>query len=158
MRWTSLCLLLLACAHRRGDQQEGKYRLGDPGEGWSRVDGGGADQAWYNDRLSASIYADSNCAERFEDSPLEALSDHVTFGVARGAPLKEERLRLDEREALLRVWKGQLDGVAVQVGAVVAKKNECTYDLLYIAAPARFEGGWSDFMKVVKGFQTSGAP
>ncbi len=157
-------LLLLAalglpaagCAGRKSARLEGAYELGEPGPGWSRVAPGGADRAWWNASLSATIYGDSNCLERYEDSELTALLTHLTFGIAQGEPLRQEPLTLSEREGLLGVWDGALDGVAVRVGAATTKKDACTYDLLYIAPPVTFDKGWSDFESVLAGFRTRG--
>lgn len=140
-------------AHDRAARREGRYDLGDPGDGWKRQRAGGADQTWYNAELFASIYADSNCKSRYQDGPLVDLITHLTFGIARGEPLVDQRRTLDRREALLRTYDGALDGVKVKVGAVVTKKHRCVYDLLYIAPPATFDRGWDDFMQVVEGFE-----
>jgi len=151
----TLALALISCsANRKAKRLEGRFDLGDPGGGWSRVDGGGADQAWFHAGIAGSIYADSNCGERFEDGPLEDLLAHLTAGIARGQHLDEQRLTLDGREAVMRTWDGALDGIAVRVGAAVTRKHECVYDVVYVAPPARFEEGRPAFHAVVGGFQT----
>jgi hypothetical protein len=140
-------------ANDKASRREGRYHLGDPGDGWRRQRAGGADHTWYHPELFASIYTDSNCKSRYQDGPLVDLITHLTFGVARGEPVFEQRRTLDRREALLRQYEGSLDGVAVTVGAVVTKKHRCVYDLLYIAPPSTFDQGWDDFMQVVEGFE-----
>jgi hypothetical protein len=137
--------------HARG--AEGRYDTGRPSVGWAAVAPGGADRAWHHRENGATIYTDSNCAERFEDGPLPDLLQHATFGVATGEPLRDEALALDGRDAHLRVVNGALDGVAVKVGAVVTRQHRCVYDLLYIAPPSRFDAGWPDFQAVVDGFR-----
>lgn len=156
MRPVALCALVLAtaCGAQQRANREGRFDLGEPGTGWRKVSAGGADQAWSHAGMSATIYADSNCGERYDDSELAALAQHLTFGVARGEPLRTEPLQLDGRDALVVVVRGQLDGVGVQVGAMVTKKNACLYDVLYLAPPSRFDQGWPDFMRVVQGFET----
>ena len=66
---------------------------------------------------------------------------------------RSEALRLDGRDALVQRWDGALDGVGVKVGAMVTKKNDCLYDVLYVAPPARFDEGWGDFVAAVQGFR-----
>lgn len=143
-----------ACAKRgdKGPRGEQRYALGQPGGGWQPMDPLSADQAWYHPARSATIYADASCGARYEDGELDALLKHLTFGVARGEPLRDEPLTLDGRAALVRSFEGRLDGVAVRVGAMVTKKHDCLYDVLYIAPPARFDEGWADFVQVVQGF------
>jgi len=154
-----LGLLLGACAPKSGGAKPGAkahFSVGRPGEGWRTMDPLGADEAWYHPQLSGTIYADANCGARYEDGELGALLTHLTFGVARGEALREEPMRLDGRDALVRTYRGSLDGVSVQVGAMVTKKNDCLYDVLYIAPPARFEEGWRSFVSVIEGFRAGG--
>jgi len=152
--------LLLGCASKQGaggsrlGKSEGRYALGKPGKGWSRVSPGGADKAWFNDDLAATIYFDSNCKARFEDKTLDALITHLTFGMAQGEPLKEQTMELDGREALMRVYGGEIDGVSVQIAATVMKKNSCIYDGLYISSPRSFDAGLSSFEQVISGFKS----
>ena len=51
---------------------------------------------------------------------------------------------------------GTLDGVPVQVGAVVINRGACTYDFVYIASPERFAAGWEGFERVLAGFTPAG--
>jgi hypothetical protein len=141
---------------RKAARAEGRYELGDPGVGWQVERPGGADKAWFHPDHGAAIYTDSNCGSRYEDSPLSDLVTHLTYGIARGEAVSEQALRIDERDALMRVYEGALDGVAVKVGALVTKKHRCTYDMLFIAPPATFDAGWPDFVTVAEGFRVSG--
>ena len=143
-----------ACKKKASSSPRGgqRFSLGPLGAGWQSMDPLGADKAWYHAGRSATIYAEASCGARYEDGQLDALLTHLTFGIARGAPLRDEPLMLDGRSALVRSFNGQLDGVAVQVGSMVTKKNDCLYDVLYIAPPARFDEGWSDFVGAIQGF------
>lgn len=151
-------LLVAGCAGNRAARRlEGRYDLGAPGQGWRRVAPGSADDAWINNNLHATIYTDSNCAKRFDDDLLTRLLDRLTLGIGAEAPLREEPRALDGRDALLRVVDGNLDGVPVRVGAMVAKKDFCVYDLVYMAPRGSFEDGWSAFEAVIAGFRTRGS-
>ena len=154
-----IALLVVACGPKTSKEARTSHRnyvVPAPVGEWSRVRPGGADKAWFNQALSASIYFDSNCKERFEDGTLPDLLTHLTFGMVQDEPLREDSMTLDGRDALLRVYDGQLDGVEVRVGAVVTKKNMCLYDGLYIAPPNRFDDGWGQFVEMVSGFRTRG--
>ncbi|MCK6502885.1 hypothetical protein L6R53_05730 [Myxococcota bacterium] len=154
----ALALLALpACAGgRHARRLEGRFELGQPGDTWTRVKPGGADQAWYHGGLSASIYADSNCATRFDDRPLDKLAQAAVYGVATSAPLRTEDRTIDGRDGHLRVVDGRIDGVTVRIGVAVLKKDECVYDLVYMAPPTTFDTGWDAFEQVIGGFRTRG--
>lgn len=154
----AVALCAVACGGRSARRLEGHYQLGAPGDGWERVRPGGADQAWVNEALGGAIYADSNCGERYDDSALDKLLSALTLGIAAGEPLREEARTLDGRDALLRVSDGTLDGVAVRVGALVAKKDFCVYDVIYVAPPSTFDQGWAGFEAVLERFHTQGSP
>ena len=154
-------VLLWGCGAGRSKQRsmarmEGRYQLGELPSGWEKQRPGGADRAWFNEALSSTIYTDSNCGKRFQDSTLSDLTTHLTAGIAIGAPLREETLTLDNRAALLRVYSGQIDGIRLKISVVVLNKNSCTYDMLYIAPSSTFEGGWADFVSAISGFQVMG--
>ena len=154
-----MAILSVGCqskSHKKAAKSEGHYQISGPSGKWQKVSSGGADKAWFQPDIGASIYFDSNCKSRFEDGRLTDLITHLTFGLVQGSPLKEEILTMDGREALLRVYDGKMDGVAVRVGAIVTKKNECLYDGVYIAAPAQFDDQWNAFVEVISGFKTKG--
>ena len=155
-RTTWAMAFLAGCAARRTSALEGSYQLGEPGGDWQRVEAGGADYAWFNRALSATIYSDSNCGKRFEDRPLADLAKSLVSGVGTGAPTREETFTLDGREAWLGVIPGRLDGIAVQLGVGVLKKDNCTYDVLYVADPAQFDAGYAAFEAVLRDLRTGG--
>lgn len=166
MKWILAAVMLLGCAKtvpasrsqaKNQKKLEGRYKVGTPGEGWSKVKPGGADKAWFHKASGATIYFDSNCKERFDDGKLPALLSHLTLGIARGEPTRQEELMMDGRAALIRRQAGLIDGIQVQLGAVVTKKNSCLYDGLLIASPGTFESHWATFTAVVAGFRTQGS-
>jgi hypothetical protein len=153
-----LSMLSLSACHWgfRPDPAEGRYRTGEPTTPWKKVPPGSADKAWVNADDSAAIYADSNCGRRYSDESLEGMLDHLTAGIAQGDPIDEQQLRLADREALIRIWQASLDGVSLQLGALILKRNDCIYDVLYIAPEASFERNWAEFERVFQGFQVEG--
>jgi hypothetical protein len=153
-------LLTVSCTPRKvrlARKLEGRYETGEPGElPWMWVDPGGADKAWFNGHLQASIYTDSNCGARFLDGHPELLLRHLTHGLDQASELRNEPVQVAGRTGRLCVLRGLLDGVEVQVGAIVFNRGACTYDMVYIAAPERFEQGWPTFEGVVQGFEALG--
>lgn len=156
-------LILLAAAlsgclsreAREAKRMEGRFVVGDPGAGWQQVAPGGADHAFRSVDLGAVIYADSNCGVRFDDSPLPKLAERLTFGVSTTEALFTEEGQVDGRAAFTRRSRGELDGVPVELGVTVLKKDGCVYDLVLIAPPgAGFEAAWPAFEAVLQGFET----
>jgi hypothetical protein len=149
-------LLLVGCTPRKVRQArklEGRYETGTPDPAhWLRVEPGGADRAWYNGHLRASIYTDSNCGPRFLDGHPQLLLRHLMYGLDAPAELRDEPVGVGGRTGRLSVQRGALDGVEVQVGAIVFNRGACTYDMVYIAPPHGFDQGWSAFEDVFGGF------
>ncbi len=156
IRWLPLLLLVGCVGHRQARKLEGRYDLGEPAEGWTRVKAGSADRAWFHAGIGASIYTDSNCATRFDDRPLDKLAEALVYGIASGPVLRQEARTLDGRDAWLRVVDGRVDGVSMRIAGLVLKKDRCVYDLLYLAPPTTFDSGWPAFERVLDGFRTRG--
>ena len=136
---------------------EGKYVTGTPqAPAWLWVDPGGADRAWFNGQIGASIYTDSNCGSRFMDGHPELLLRHLMHGLDHPTQLRNEPYAVGGRTGRLCVKRGALDGVEVQVGAVVFNRGACTYDMVYIAPPDGFDTGWPVFEDVLAGFEATG--
>lgn len=157
MKRLALVLLLAGCmpaSYRQARRLEGRYDLGSPGAGWSVVQPGGADRAWLNSRLSASIYADSNCGPRYVDTRAQDLATELAAGLVERETLLDEQITVDGREAVRRIERGRIDGLPVQLGLVVTNKDACTYDLALVAPPESFDAGWDSFLAVVDGFRT----
>lgn len=148
---------LLACvprAIRVARELEGRYDIGTPpAPAWQPMEAGGADYALWNPSLHATIYTDSNCGPRFADTRLSSLATHLLHGLRDVQTLTEETLELAHRSALRVVRRGTLDGVPVQVGAVVLKHDTCNYDFVYIAPPDTFHRGVDAWQAVLDGFR-----
>lgn len=156
---TRLALALLVFAvgcmpssHVRAKRLEGRYELPAPGDGWLAVDPGGADHAWYNAALAATIYTDSNCGPRYTEARTEDLATELVAGLREVTTERDEYRPLGGREGVLRVHAGRLDGVPVKVGIGVVNRGACTYDLHFIAPPESFDRGWTAYEQVLAGF------
>ena len=152
-----LLVLLVGCASARQRATralEGRYLVPSPGEAWAVVEPGGADHAWYNPALAATIYVDSNCGRRYAEARTVDLATELTAGLRGVTTARDEARVIGQREGVLRVHTGTLDGVAVTLAFAIVNKNACTYDLTYIAPPDTFEAGWPDYERMVAGFET----
>lgn len=146
---------LLACmpaSYRLAKALEGRYDTGDPGSGWVATRPGGADRAWYNDGLGATIYADSNCGPRYAETRVEDLETELTIGIRDLTTDLEVQRAIGNREGVLRTHTGKLDGVPVRLGVAVVNRDACTYDFVYIGQVGRFDEGYPAFESVLDGF------
>ena len=143
---------LVGCASSQKTEAN-SYSISAPDGDWVRQKPGSANYAWTSKSLSATIYSDANCGARYEDGELGALIDHLVFGIAVDVPILEETLTISNRDALLRTYDGKIDGVQVKIGAMVAKKHDCLYDVLYIAPRDQFSNGWNQYRATASGIQ-----
>lgn len=162
MRRRSLLIAWLAAiagcgAHTtvRGDVYHAahtSYRLGPLGPGWERHSSD-ADVAFYDPALDAMIMVNSECPAE-HDAPLRVAANTLLLGFTDRQTLGEESVYLSGREALHRRLRAKLDGVPLTLDLFVLKKDECLYDLVYLAPPDAPARGDADFERLVAGFDT----
>ncbi|CAN5767727.1 hypothetical protein BH09MYX1_BH09MYX1_34110 [soil metagenome] len=136
--------------------REGKiaFHAGPIDPGWRRLEASQGAIAFRDDAHGASIMVHARCDVPGDDAPLLALTNHLVIGTTERDVKKEETLPFDGREARHTVLTAKLDGVAQTFDLWVMKKDGCVYDLVYIAAPERYEGGEPAYARFVEGFRT----
>ncbi|HJL17228.1 MAG TPA: hypothetical protein RMH99_16290 [Sandaracinaceae bacterium LLY-WYZ-13_1] len=162
---TALALAALGCggggtlAGQVYRDAEARYRVGDLGPGWDRLEMGDNDLAWHHDELGAVVQVNATC-DPFQDVPLTSLTNHLLIGFTDREYRSSDVVPLDEREALRSHVVAKLDGVPRELLLYVLKKDECTYDFALIAPPAAgYERAAPAFERFVQGFTTEvGAP
>ena len=128
----------------------GAYRLGALGEEWQRHDSD-ADVAFYDAALDAMIMVNGECPME-HDAPLSVAANTLLLGFTDRQLLAEERVPMRGREALHRRVRAKLDGAPLVLDLYVLKKDDCLYDLVYLAPPATAAHGAADFARLVDGF------
>lgn len=150
------CVGLCACmpaSYRLAHSLEGKYTLGNPGAGWTRVDPGGGDYAWHHEAMGSTIYSDSNCGPRYRETRVEDLATELVVGMRGLTQDFEEYQTIAGREGILRVHTGRLDGVPMRVAVGVTNRDACTYDFILIAPIGELDNAMPAWHNVVDGFQ-----
>ena len=156
---TTLTFCLLACAcwgsgssyiDRHFKDAHVDYSTGEPGEGWTRVMLQGTNVAWHNPTLAAGILVNSHC-EGVKDSPLEALTGELMMGSTERELLSQTLKTFAKREALETMAIAKIDGVPRQRALFVLKKDGCVYDVVYDAAPLKFDEGLAAYRRVRDG-------
>ena len=117
------------------------FRVGDVPPSWSPVRVDGATLAFRDEPHLASILLDGRCYRKDDDVPLLALTDHLVMGTTSREITSQETLPFDGREAMHTLLHAKLDGVAMDYDIFVLKKDGCVYDFVYVADPAKSDGG-----------------
>ncbi len=107
------------------------------------------DVAYQSTFTGSTISMNSACRSTTATSgeTLERLMRVLLLGVNDVSARNDRTLDLDGTPALERVVMGQLAGQPVKIQAIVTRKGECIYDLMYIARPDRFEERQADFAR-----------
>jgi hypothetical protein len=169
---TALLLLASGCATTNGSFKAGwftrtihlegpagrssqtlRYRTGPAQAGWGIGPAPPGDFAYYNASLGATVYADSSCGKKYDDSPLTVLSNHLTMGFEDVEQVDQSAGELSGRGSLERISKANLDGVPVMLATTVVKKDICVFDLILIARPDSFEAALADYRSLRDGFE-----
>jgi hypothetical protein len=128
------------------------FRIGEVPSSWRRVDNSERALAYEDPALGATILANGRCDKDGEDVPLRSLTQHLFIQFTDREIHAEKVEPFDGREALRTDVTAKLDGVPLRFAVWVLKKDRCVYDLLYFAAPDRFEQGVAGFDAWVRGF------
>ena len=129
------------------------YRTAAPSGGWGVGKAPPGDFAYYNASLGATVYADSSCGGKYDDSPLTVLSNHLTMGFDEVEEVAEAEGELSNRGSLERISRAKLDGVPVMLATTVVKKDICVFDVVLIAPPQNFELALADYRRLRDGFE-----
>jgi hypothetical protein len=127
-----------------------RYRVGDVGQGFERVQVNDNDLAFFHRRLG-TIAINSTC-EDYEDVPERALMNHLMFGTRERVYRTEQVVTVDGRGALHSVIDLELDGVPLTLEVYLVKKDGCVYDLSRVSSRESFEAGRDSFATFVRGF------
>lgn len=133
---------------------EARYRVGEIGRAWQRLEVEDNDLAWHDPQTGAIIQVNATC-DPFQDVPLRALTNHLLIGFTDREWRSSEPVPLDGREALRSHLVAKLDGVPRELLFYVLKKDRCTYDFALITPPGEpYRRAEPEFERFVAGFTT----
>ena len=130
-----------------------RYRFGEPGSDWRRVDLGDVDVAWVRDSSGHTLSVSSMCQD-YTEAPLPALRRQQLVGFTGTERVAEHEEMLDGRAALFSRWRAKLDGVPVELGLWTLKKDGCIYDFNYTSPAGAYDQQSAALARVVQGFAT----
>ncbi|HEY3497215.1 MAG TPA: hypothetical protein VGK73_21105 [Polyangiaceae bacterium] len=151
-------LALFACASSSFDgrvfREDGMaFEVGPIPSAWRAIEVDGALLAFRDDRNSSTVALNGRCGLDGDDVPLEALTHHLFLHFRDRKLVRQERVKLDEREALRSELVAELDGVPMHYVVYVLKKNGCVYDFMHVSG-AGDDSGREAFDRFVHGFGT----
>lgn len=142
--------------------KSGDYSVTSPGGPWEKVavgessaatDSLKADHAYENPESGAIISINSIC-RKYAGATLDSLTNNLVRGIGEKKLVNQTRRTLDGAEAQDSIFQGVVDNVAVKIRTVVLKKDECTYDFLYVTIPERERDNGVAFENFVASFRT----
>lgn len=110
-----------------------------------------ADVAFQSKSTSSIISLNSAC-RKFPETPpqdLRTLTNLIFLGITDITLRQEEPLTIQNKPALQTTIEGKLGGESMKVRSVVLRRENCIYDLVYLARPQTFEQGVHDFSQFV---------
>jgi len=96
-----------------------------------------SDRAWQSKRNSAIVSINTTCRKKITDATvdLSSYSRQLLLGVNDVQLREETELKLQDTPALQTIIEGKLQGEPVRMRAVVLKRAECLYDLVFLGRP-----------------------
>ena len=165
LRGFSVALASLACSLSGGCASSGfdghvyhddqmRFQVGQVPSSWRAIGVDNALIAYRDDAANATVAVNGRCGIDGDDVPLSSLTQHLFLQFTDRAPIAQDTVSLDGREALRTEISASLDGVKKRYLVYVLKKDGCVYDFMYIAAGDTDAGAASEFQRFVQGFST----
>ncbi len=150
---------LCACASSHFDgrvfrNDELAFAVPSPPPAWRPIEVSDALIAYRDDEARATIAINGRCGQDGDDVPLESLTQHLFIYFTEREVVDQQRLPMDDREALRTEMFAKLDGVRHAFVVYVLKKDRCVYDFMFIADPRTAQTGAKRFDRYVEGFRT----
>jgi hypothetical protein len=99
---------------------------------WFRIDSEGSDLA-FNNKKTKSIFIFNSACRKFDPSNLPSLTNSILTGIDNVEILEKTMTTHQEREAVVIVAKGSVDGIDRYFRILTTQKNNCIYDHALIA-------------------------
>lgn len=132
---------------------------------WSRLDSSGPDESdaegtatdisFQSKKTASSITLNSACREslRLRSQPLASYTRSLLLGMTDINLKEEKNMKVQSLPALQTTVRGRMNDEPIMLRAIVFKKDNCLYDLLYVSRPQHFKTHESTFTKFVNSIQ-----
>ena len=110
-----------------------------------------ADHVWQSGLTGNTIAINSTC-QQYNDLTLKNRQQNILAGIDNLKVQTDDTVTFDGREAQRIVSLGTADGVPISVDLIILKKNNCTFDIAYIARTKTYKEEHLTFEKFLTGF------
>jgi hypothetical protein len=110
-----------------------------------------SDVAYQSKSTAAIISLNSACqaGKEYENKDLKSLTDTLLLGASDVTLRDEQGVTIQDNPALQTTVEGKMNGEHVKLRTVVLRRQDCVYDLVYIARPEAFPRREQDFSHFV---------
>ncbi len=153
------CVLfaLTACALFGGGDDEPVKNLNiqitPPGRPYEEIKVTSADHVWQSLKTGNTIAYNSSCVEKNRED-LRSLEKGIFSEVENVTIKSESKITVDGAPAVRTYAEGKTDNVPISIDLVVIEKNNCTYDLAYVARTLTFSTERTFFDKFIERFHS----
>lgn len=117
---------------------------------WSAIDSAGSDLAFSN-KDTNSIFIFNSACRKFDPSNLPTLTNSILTGIDNVEIMEKTMTTHQERDAVVVVAKGMVDGIARYFRILTTQKNNCIYDLALIStSEANLKKDSADFNNFIQ--------
>lgn len=117
---------------------------------WKPIDSNGSDLA-FNNTKSSSIFIFNSACRKFDPSDLPTLTNSILTGIDSVEISEKTMTTHQDREAVLIVAKGAVDGITRYFRILTTQKNNCIYDYALIStSESHFSKDTSDFNNFIQ--------
>lgn len=100
---------------------------------WIKIESEGSDLALRNSK-SHSIFIFNSACRKFDSSNLPTLTNSILTGIDNIEVSEKTATTYQERDAILVIAKGSIDGVVRYFRVLTTQKNNCIYDFAIISS------------------------
>src|ERR1700677_3055787 len=118
---------------------------------YEEIGAGSVDHVWQSRKTGNTIAYNSSCVEKNRED-LHSLEKGVFSGVDNVKVTKETKMTVDNVPADRTHAEGQTEKIPISIDLIVIEKNNCTYDLAYVARTATFDAELDLFNTFVERF------
>ncbi len=123
----------------------------DKGEAKDTFSSEVSDVSYQSKKTASIISLNSACrgSRASEEQSLKEFSQQLLLGMTNVTQRVEKEIQVQQVPALETTVEGKLNGEHVAIRTVVLKKDECVYDLMFVARPEHFPTQEPDFTRFV---------